>query len=337
MTTEIMTEELDTSTIDAAADEIIELTSREIAIAQGEDPDAVVDEVADEAEVVGGEAEEVEPVKEDVVESIHSDEMIGKAKALGLSDEDLADFGTEGSLRRYVESLEKIQGLSATKVDDDKPVEVVDEPVAEEKPADELIDIAAYEDDWDERSLAIPKALRREQELRIEAQKQLESIKGEVERLSSLETQRLHEASINKFHDAVDSIEDELFGSSRDERGRIAVLTPQQVENRTKLFQEVDTLAAAMDEKSKKSGEPMKLTWDEVIEKARVLAFGSPKAARKPDKSEALKAQSASRRPVGTSAGASRRVAVDSDSPEAIANSPEVVAMWDRFQRENGV
>lgn len=328
MTTETMTEEIEVP----ITDESMELTDREIAILNDEDPDAIVAEVEEAAEPVAEEVEtETETVEEEQPVAIHSEESVTKAKSLGLSDEDLTDFTSERSLQRHIALLEKLEGLSAAKVADD-PVDS-EEPVAKEAPVDGLIDPSVYEEaDWDEKSLAIPKALRQEQELR----KQLQA---EVQRLVEIESRREQEATVGKFHEAVDVLDDEaLFGRSRDEYGRSAKLTDVQVKNRNKLFQEVDTLASVLTEKAKKAGQEVNLTWDEVVEKAKVSAFGAGKASTGKSRAEALKSQSATRRPVAKTASASRtRVAADDDSPEVIANSPEIVAMWERFQRDNGV
>jgi hypothetical protein len=323
MTTETMTEEIEVP----ITDESMELTDREIAILNDEDPDLIgteveeaVEPVAEEVETESEVAEEAEPV------AIHSEEAITKAKSLGLSDEDLVDFASERSLQRHIALLERLEGLSATKAD---PEPVVDSGVVVD--AEGLLDVSVYEaEDWDEKSLAIPKALRQEQELR----KQLQA---EVQRLVEIESRREQEATVSKFHEAVDVLNDtELFGRSRDEGGRSAKLTDAQIKNRNKLFQEVDTLAAVYAKDAEKAGKKLDLTWEEVVEKARVVVFGASKAA-KPSKAEALKNQSATRRPVSKTAAASRSRVADDDSPESLANSPEIVAMWERFQRDNGV
>lgn len=334
-----LVENTDIAVEDSVESEVLELTDREIAIAQGEDPDAIavddvvgsdvslVDQVADE---LLGDAKPVEKADEVVAdESAYSEEITGKAKSLGLSDDDVKAFGSEAALRLHVSLLERIEGLAAKAPVEDAKVE----PAEEESGAVSatLIDLSLYDNDdlpederWDERSLAIPKALRREQEIRVQLQEQVKS-------LLEAEQARVTRQVEDTFHGTVDSLGDDIFGRSRDEYGRTAKLTDDQFANRTKLYKEVDTLAAALQEKAAREGKPVDLTWDEVVEKARVTAFGIPKGS----KSEALRKQSASRRPVSTSASAQRHIPRD-DSAESIAELPELKAFWDKAQRENG-
>jgi hypothetical protein len=333
-----MSFESDVAVEESVESEVLELTEREIAIAQGEDPDAValddvvdsdvsvVDQVADEllgdAKPEEKKAEAVEPPK-------YSEAITGKAKSLGLSDEDVEAFGSEAALRLHVSLLERIEGLSATKAVDEVKTESAEEKV--EPTQDELIDLALYEGEdlpedekWDDRSLAIPRALRREQEARIQLQEQVKS-------LLEAEQARVTRQVEDTFHSTVDTLDDGTFGRSRDASGRVVKLSDEQFANRTKLYKEVDLLASALQEKAVREGKPVELTWEEVVEKARVTAFGSPKVS----KAEALKKQSASRRPVSTSASAQRQIPKD-DSPESIAELPDIKALWDKFQRENG-
>jgi hypothetical protein len=329
--------------------EVIELTQREIAIARGEDPDESPETVVEE-ESLAEEPVVDEPQAEAAVEDVPSisDEIIGKAKVFGLSDDDIKNFGNERSLQLHVQLLEKIESLAgASKPVDDDAAEAeaeTDAPIIGDSASDDLIDLSIYDgtadgmdesEAWDERSLAIPKALRREQELRIETQKQLEGVLNEVKRLSAYEAEREQQRISDNFHTAVDQLGDRSLGSSRDEYGRPVRLTEAQIKLREKLFEEVDTLAGTLQEKAKRNGQSFDLSWEEAVEKARVTAFGAPKSSDK-TRSEALKKQSAQRRPVSTSAAANRRVASD-DSPESIANSPEIVAFWERAQQANGV
>lgn len=330
--------ESDVAVEESVDSEVLELTEREIAIAQGEDVDAtalddvvdsdvsLVDSVADE--LLGDEkpAEKEAPVSSDV----YSQEITDKAKSFGLSDDDVKAFGSETALRLHVSLLERIEGLKVEKPAEDVKAEVV----AEQQPdtvSDDLIDLALYEGEgldedekWDDRSLAIPRALRREQEIRIQLQEQVKSL---VEAEQARVTRQVEDT----FHSTVDTLDDGTFGRSRDSSGRVVKLSDEQFANRTKLYKEVDLLASALQEKSVREGKPVELTWEEVVEKARVTAFGSPKVS----KAEALKKQSASRRPVSTSASAQRQVPKD-DSAESIAELPDVKALWDKFQRENG-
>jgi hypothetical protein len=97
-----------------------------------------------------------------------------------------------------------------------------------------------------------------------------------------------------------------------------------------------------MREKAIKEGrEPELIPWETLLSQAKAKVLPSTKSGGKggssKSKSASLKSQSAMRRPVSANAGATRRVSVDGDSPEAIANSPEVVEFWERAQAANGL
>ena len=323
---------------DQDSSEIV-LTDRELAIARGEDPDTTEDagDAAEEPttpEVDDAEAEEApapEPDSKDEGQPVHDEASVSKAKSLGLTDDDLADFTTPAALRRHVELLERIESLSAKP--EENPEEAAPKDDGDEPEAlPGLIELSEYtegDDAWDEKSANLVRHVRQAQE-RLVAMEQ---------RLAQREQEANQREITSSFNDAVDLVGDERLGSSRDERGRFVELPKEEFELRQKIFAEADLIYGREAEAAAKSGKPAPtVNWKDLVTKAAAAVL--PSEDKSPaEKAKALKSQSARRRPVGSQATSRARSIkdIDEDDPEAIANSPEVVRMWNRFQAENGV
>lgn len=265
-------------------------------------------------------------------EPLFDDADIARAKAVGLDDEDLADFGSPKELHRYLKLAEKLKsavagGDSAVSPLGDTEQDRQVQAEASDNSTSELLDLSVYDgtaeaykdDSFDERSLAIAKAVRREQELRVETQQKLESVQQFVLQLQQ-------ERMISQFSDAVDSLENPALGTARDQRGRFVELTQKQLDARTKLFAEVEKVAGEQ-QKSGKTG----LTWEETVAEAgKRIGLGQGKAS----KADALRQQSASRRPVSSgSASAKAPQQAKSAGPlsvDDLADDPELVAWWNQ-------
>lgn len=334
-------------TIETADAESVELTSEDIALIESpimgvqtiepegtaEVKDDAVDDGAGDGEPAGGKDAASEANKDAPAGSVETNESpfaaedIERAKALGIEEEELADFSSARALKRHLDLAEKLEAaLAGSQV---KPGENPAEPVSPwgdtSEGADELLNIGLYDgtaegyegEGFDDRSLAIAKAVRREQELRIATQQKLDSVEQFV---SQLQQERI----VNQFSDVVDSLENPTLGTARDSRGRLVDLTKEQLEARTKLFAEVDKVAGEQ-QKAGKSG----LTWEETIAEAgKRIGLGRAK----PSKAEALRQQSASRRPVSSGSASARAPQRAKDagplSVDDLAEDPELEAWW---------
>jgi hypothetical protein len=256
-----------------------------------------------------------------------SDEEVQRAKSLGLEDEDIAGFSTPRALKLYLDLTEKVNAVSG-EPGGFKPPEG---QASEQQPdqggqSNELLDLSLYDgthkdfadDAFDDRSLAVAKAVRREQELRLETQRELAGLRDFV---SQLQQERI----ITQFSDQVDALGVPELGEARDSRGRFAELTTEQVERRSKLFAEVEKVAAEQQAKGQTG-----LTWEQTIAEAGKRLGIKPRKDGEASKTDALKRQSAMRRPVSKSSAStkSQRDQAEPGSVEAIANDPEIVALW---------
>jgi len=302
-----------------------EATSDDTDDSDVEDQEQETTEGADDDGSVEGEAaggKESASEKNTEAEARAFDEAdIERAKAIGLEDDDLKDFGSPKALRRYLDLEEKVAFLTAGKPDGDSTDEG-------KQSLDELLKLELYDgtdeaysdEPFDDRSLGIARAVRREQELRIAAQKKLEGLEQFVSQLQ-------HERIITQFSDAVDALSNPSLGEARDSRGRMVALSNAQIEARTQLFAEVEKIAADQQKKGKTS-----LTWEETVAEAS-NRLGVVKSKPAAAKSDALRKQSAARRPISSgsaSARASSRDRDDERTADEIADDPALVAWWDK-------
>jgi hypothetical protein len=312
---------------------VAELTPREIAIARGEDPDAVKEE-AKEAE---GDTEEVvdqEPGKDAGADgggkeaSWVNDEVRETAKGYGLSDEDVQAFKDPETFRAACLLIDK----QLVKSIQDKPVESKEEKQdAKDLP---LLDLKRYEEaEYDENTIALVKyanALREE----------LDSIRGETKQLQAERADRERRHEIAAFHDAVDQLDAERYGRTIDERGRPVPLGKAHDETRRKLYEQAQTLAAGIVTRAQVLGKPVEMPpLSVLVRRAEQLAFGEEIRQEEKKKLLAKAAeQSKRRRPVGGARGTvtPRTRKENVDPIKEIVNSPELVAFWDRVQEENG-
>lgn len=320
------------------AQETLELTDRELAIAKGLDPDAVEDVVSGGGDVgatdgaAGG--TEAPDAGLDKAESWVTDDLRDLAKHYGLEEDDLKDFESEADLIRYArvqerksakkpaapESTDMMSVEGAGKPEAEKPV-----AVKEEKKVRQKFDPKVLQDQgYDETTVAMGKSLREAQDendaLREEVEKLRSSVDEKLGRITPL-AERLEEdrrkAFQEEFHREVDAL------------GRYGIadkLTKEDDAKRERLYR----TAILLGRRSMEAGDPPP-PLRAVLKRAEIVEFGDELAAAKREEFAArVKDQSSRRRSVGrVAAGTKKTLPGDSDDPvRAIANSPELVQFW---------
>lgn len=300
----------------------VELTDREVAIAQGRDPDAVeepedeAEEEADDTEVSGKDADASSSSTEDA-EWI-DDSVKDLAGSYGIDDDTLKSFHDAKDFQKFASILEKTLGAEP-KVE--KKAEKEPEPVPKEEAlAAEDIDVEFFEKEgYDEHTLKLVKSVAQGQGV----------IKGLVDRISQLE-QRLQEADHKSEQSVLQRDIDELGGRF----GKSDSLTSSQQKARDKLIDSIALVKESMEKRGEKA------TNSVVIRRAELLAFGEEILAEETAKQKAaleqsVRKQSAKRRSVGRNTkppARTERPGEARDPVKAIANDPALVAFWNDAQ-----
>lgn len=331
------------------------LTEREIAIAQGLDPDAKPEPTEDAKPVAAkssaktketDESEESEETSDDAESEkqvagkskdaaqvqksekgkearpaatswINAD-VKAQAKELGLDEAEIGEFESLAEFNRAAKHLAKHKAEKKA-TPDDEDIELNEKDFA----------------DYDENTLKLVKLAKK--------------LKDEVKRLSgetkaSAEARQVekHQQLIEQFHTTLDGMSEELYGRSQDEDGDEAELSEELDGNRRKVFEKFVKLYNAEVDAAEKEKRRPKLGLKKLLKEAETLALSKEiKELEKQKRNDELKDQAKKRRPVSSSvprqheapAKGAKEKKID---PSEIANSPDLVKMFDKFQEENG-
>lgn len=336
-----MANERDEETVPAAEAEL-ELTEREVALAQGRDPDEVVEAVDEkiEADVSGGDdggsdvsdAGEVEATEGDVSGTDAgaspawlTEDIKAVAGTYGLSDVDLADLDSEDDFLRLARVLERRKPAAAGgEKKSNEPAAAAEKPVAvaeqkvEPSKADEApaIDPQKYIDaGYDEETVALARAA-------ASMQKQLQAIVPAVE----MQRKSAEEAESRRIQGEFHQLADE-FGRY----GKLEKLDRESDAKRQKLWEAAGAVASSILASGQKLP-PMKT----VLQRAEIVAFGDEiMAERRAELAKKVQSQSSRRRSVGRTTTRKTGKAVlpgEADDPvAAIMAAPEI----QKFLAEN--
>lgn len=328
--TEVSTEE--------PAEEKIELTDREIAIAEGRDPDKEekTEPVAEES------TEEVaEEPAEEVKEPELSDSDLRLASVYGLSKDDAQKFDSPKALHAALDLLEAqkkespaadADGSVDSASDADEDGGAISEILGFKKADPDAVKKVFSETDEDGEPLYDEGTTK----FVTEQANQLRQTQDLLEKVLSGQMNSEQEAEAEKnrqqFHDSLDKMSD-VYGSSMKD-GKPVELNAQKIALRQEVADHVQTIYAGLVSQNKEVP-PL----EKMIEQS-VKAIHADKVAEAKDRSSALKKQSKSRRSPGTKVKpAKKSLPPDTDQfdPTAIANDPELVEFFDNAQFENGV
>lgn len=290
--------------------EPVVLSDREIALAKGEDPDAVPpkDDAADDNPDQGEPAEPAEPEGKDEAEG--KDETKAKDESEAAEDKGGKEAVAQGDPAD--KASDAAQGGEAL-----DPLSSIIASLDQHK-----LDIEKIEDDWkdedgnitDPHSLSIIKSLEATQKAVRDVTAMM---KQAVEEGKAAEAQN---KARQEFHATLDEHEADFGVGSKQ--------TAEQRKNREKVQEKVELLYSGYTASGGKIP-----TVKEITEEAIVLAIGPRKGGR----SEALKRQSQHRRTTNAAGGTTQRVAApDPDSAAALANHPTLKKKWESYQEQNG-
>lgn len=328
--------------------EPISLTAREIALARGDDDEPAAGEIAadedespdveaDSAQFDGDEPGVDAPDDATPPTSWVDDFTRQVAAAHGVDDEDLEAFGSREAFGAALRLINKRTAPTAP---------TREEPAAPEAPAyldkphnaDGSINVEYYKKhDYDEATIALAESNRQLQE---QLGKQNQQSEWLAKHVAQQETERYWHA----VHEAFDAHRPEFYGRTTDEAGHILAnaLSKDQGARRVNVFQQIETLQTAYQSMGRpipsvpqlvKQAEQMVYA-DELV-KLQAAADG----IQRQERLDAVAGQSRRRRPVATTAGGKRRKREpeeDRHSTKAIANDPDIVAIWRRAEEANG-
>lgn len=332
----------------------MELTDREIAIAEGRNPDeaeATTASPSADGEKLGEESPSVEETTDETPEVkeptwTESDKRL--AQHYGVSDEQLANFDSSKSFLAAIDLLEARPKSETSEGDAGSPNEkpsdagedkgVASSPTVTKTDVDEVRKIFEAKNDADEflydedtRKTMIDNAERsRANEDLLE--KVLEQV-GQPQQPQFSDAERAEmENNRTTFHDALDKVPG-LYGQSVKD-GKPVELAARHIQYREEIAEHVQMLHEGAVSKGK---EPPAL---KTLIKQAVRAIHGDKLAEAAKRSQNLETQSKSRRRPGTKVAPSRKESSAEDDsqydPSNIANDPELVDYFENAHFESG-
>lgn len=274
--------------------------------------DAAPESGSEPTEVVAETPAEV-PAKP--VESWRDNDVKSLAKSYGFTDDELNEFGSKAEFTRATRLIDR--QLVAR-----RPVEPVEKPVAPqvETPAEKqasLVDRMKAKG-FDEDSIEIAKQLELQS-------RQLQEI---THRSRLAESQR----QADYFHSVVDGMSEKRFGRTVDAAGRSVQLNESTNENRRKLYEAAETIAAGINARAQQLGRQVSFPpVSEIMRQAEAMAFADEiRAEERATLVKQVAAQSKNRRPVAgsrpTAGGGALPKPTNDDNTEALV--ARVKAEW---------
>lgn len=321
----------------------IELTEREIAIAEGRDPDAPSEEPVETPEVAEeGEQPEVAETPETPAEEPQEWHQQYDRQLAEAYDLDLSDFASRDELSKHVSLLAKYASRfqqpkeePAPKAEAPAEPEYVDEPFINGKVNVEYLRRHKDELEGSEYLLAMAEhAEKLEQQLSEATKKQEESLS----RYEQEAQQREAERQLHAFHQAVDHLNPDFYGKAYDQFGNPVTLAKEHAERRQALFEEAYWMSDRIARSQEMRGEKVAIPgWPHLAAQAQSRLYGAELAKLELDKkAEKAKAQSRNIRPAAgsTGAGYARTTPKPStkEDPSEIAQDPDVIDAWERAQ-----
>lgn len=342
------------------SEEPIVLTDREIAIAEGNDPDnpqseaqaqgnedAERSEQAEEddeqaapelvAETKGDKQDEEAESDSDGDEPWFNQSDLRLAKTYNLNDEDLTELGSASAFHRAIDVIDRqgektgdasSGGEAGGETDTEDAAEVKETPdLLSQLPKLEAIDISKYSD-YDPEDQELVNHIAATQ---AAVAKQNEMITELVNAVGGYQNQQVESSqreAAQKFESTLDS-HPAIYGKSGDK------LTEDNKAARDQVQEQAETIYQGL--VARKATVP---PLEQIFEQAMRSVHGDklPKGKAKPEERRAaLEKQSKKRRSPGKKAAATRKTAVDSEDPNIIASDPELTEMFNEFQVANGV
>lgn len=346
---------------DAKEEGITELTERELAIIDGQDPDDPTEEAEADSGTPEPEAkEEPEPQRElppedepepepEVSEEPDwvSDEVRSLAYSYGMTEKDLesfddqADFERTGRIldQRLTQQVEVPQQeeakFSLAEWEDYQRQQQASSPPAPEAsgeaiktdPSTGKLDPNYYrENDYDDETIRIVETASKNEQ-------RLEQVESYLAEQRERESQAQVQSELNQFHRAVDTYKPDFFGETVSKEGANVRLSSENQEKRNRLYGEVAKIAQGLT----MTGQSIP-SYDVLVRRAGGVAFAEDFAKEQQDAyAGRIQKQSRRRRPVSGKAGSTGGGSPKPMSIDDIVADPEIESFWKRAQQENGV
>ncbi len=338
----------------------LKLTDREIAIAEGRDPNEVVDTNVDGSNVddVSPENEQVESEEStgQVAEDSTSenggwidDDVKSFASGYGLDADDLSRFDSREELETWGRIQDRLSARKTREQEDKggKPVET--KTGTETKPeanggkpgesgdeTEEELNLADYEE-YDDATKKVVRSLKREQDRRRRLEETLKSIEPHLPVMNQIvEAQKRvqqEQASrqLAEFESALDGVGIEVLGKDHRSLSRV------QEENRGKVWSAVQQIYQRQaDEAIARGKEPPVPDIKQLASRAVTAVFGDTTGSSQSKRQNvsAIREQARKVRPAGGGRVATR--VADTGNDDDVANHPEIVALHERLLKESG-
>lgn len=264
-------------------------------------------------------------------------DVLELAGSYGLGKDDLADFSGEQEFRRAAAFADRQLMTPAKELTPavSPPAAPDAAPTPQEIAELAKIDPALFEEaEYDELTMNLVKSVRQMQDRLEEQAKHLKESQQFQETVNKTFYEKETADRLNYFHDCVDQMDQDRYGRSVDDAGRVVDVTDAEQVNRKKLWEAADLLMTGIIGQARRAGQEPKLpSLPSLLMRAEQIAFADD--LRNQDRrkfQEAVSAQSKKRRP---SAGRSRIVAPPPkenqpvDEVSAIAQHPDVLKFWE--------
>jgi hypothetical protein len=323
------------------------LTEREIAIARGEDPNAIETKAEQSADAgdkevadTGTEAHsntEPESVEQDAPVSWITPEVEAHAASYGLQKDRLAKFGTEEAYRLAASLLDE-NLIAAGKQGSEPAGEAQKELTPAQVKKLEKLDVEKYKTEgYDESTQAVVAKYNELVDELAPLREQVETQKQYFARLEQEQQAAIHAQHINEFHTASDTLDADLFGKVFQD-GKLAAISKDQETNRRKLYETAETIVAGLYARAQAQGKTPEIPpMPVLLSRARDYAFAEQVRVRAEKQRAAdLAEQGKRRRPAAGKPLRAAPAKADSDPVKAIANDPRVAQVWKKMQEVNG-
>ncbi len=334
-------EEQDDSTTDETTDEDVSTDETVSDDSAAEDDESSVDSSEDQAETyveeTGEDTEESAEKKKPAADSWIDDQVleIGQTHLL-TRDEIASQFKSREEFDRYSRQVDiflgKIQSQEIQPQDQYQeqyqkdPLENGQPEKEEPGYKDGKIDVAYYEDpenNYDETTIAFAKQLRASQD-------QMEALRDDRDYLMRVHAEQQHLNAIKDFHNSLDKLNPEFYGSSLDKDGKYRKFTEEEIARRNEAWVALNgTIIPAIQRQERLSGRQVDVSMDAAVIRAVQLAHSEDLNKFKTNKrAAALKKQSSMRRPKARGSVISSPRPVDStgdpveDIVQTIRNDP---------------
>lgn len=315
----------------------LELSPREVAIAEGRDPDEVPQEEAVETEPAteATPAEEVASTPAEPAKPWYADYDLQVARDYGLDDEDIKGLNSREEFGRVIKAVAKQrQARTETKpAESEAPAEeYVDQPVVNGKLNVEYW--RKHKEDYEgaEAILAMAESQKAIED-KLSAKEKADQERWEAQQRA--EAERVNQQEWSAFHSAASRHRPDFYGKVADDFGNPVQLSSEQNARRQQLYNEIYWQAQRIAYEQQAQGlRPSMPGWEHLIKQAEQRAFPAEMQRIEEEKRKvSAREQNKTIRPAAGSGAthARREVVKESDDVTAIANDPEVVAAYEKM------